>query len=131
MGVNTFNFLGREIVGNGDVDKLFNLSADELEKLKYGNRQFWESLSENARKYLDTIIDAEKEIKQLEQEAREQLTATSFDSLSSDFQNQLTNMDSEAEDFADNFEKYMKNAVISSLMISKYKPLLEIGRAHV
>lgn len=112
-------------ISNGSVSNLFNLSADELEKLKYGNRQFWESLSEEARKYLDTIIDAEKEIKQLEQEAREQLTSTSFDSLSSDFQNQLTNMDSEAEDFADNFEKYMKNAVISSLMISKYKPLLE------
>ena len=118
MGVSTFNFFGHEMIGKGDVSNLFNLSADELEKLKYGNRQFWESLSEEARKYLDTIIDAEKEIKQLEQEAREQLTATSFDSLSSDFQNQLTNMDSEAEDFADNFEKYMKNAVISSLMIS-------------
>lgn len=109
----------------GDISNLFNLSAKELKELKHNNSQFWQSLSEKARKYLDQIIELEDEIEQLRVETMEQLTATSFDSIVSDFQNALINMDASAEDLADNFEKYMKSAVFNSLMLSNYKKQLE------
>ena len=112
-------------ITNGNISNLFDLSVEQLKELKYNNSQFWQSLSEEARKYLDQIIELEDEIKQLELEAREQLTATSFDSIVSDFEQALSKMDSTAEDFAANFEKYMQNAVINSLMLAKYKKQLE------
>lgn len=120
-----FNDPNISYIGHGDISNLFNLSVEQLKELKYNNSQFWQSLSEEARKYLDQIIELEDEIKQLEQEANEQLTATSFDSIVSDFEQALANMDSTAEDFAANFEKYMQNAVINSLMLAKYKKQLE------
>ena len=125
MGASEREFFGQKWVAGGDISNLFNLSAKELKELKHGNSQFWQSLSEEARKYLDQIIELEDEIEQLRKEAMEQLTATSFDTMVSDFQSALSNMDSSAEDFADNFEKYMQNAVLSALVAEKYKPLIE------
>ena len=128
MGATQEYFLGMKdmpYIGNGDISNLFNLSAKELKELKHNNSQFWQSLCEEARNYLDQIIELEDEIEQLRKEAMEQLTATSFDSMVSDFQSALANMDSSAEDFADNFEKYMQNAVLSALIAERYKPLIE------
>lgn len=127
MGAELRNFMGTQFqyVANGDISRLFDLSADELRDLKYSNRQFWQSLSEEARKYLDMIIEADDEMKKDVEEAREQLTGMSFDSLTSDFKSQLMDMDSDAKTFTEKFEKYMQNAIISSLMLSKYKARLE------
>ena len=125
MGVREYSIFGNTYLDNGSIENLFNLTAKELKELKYNNSQFWQSLHGEAQKYLDQIIEAEEEIEQLRKEAMEQLTATSFDTLVSDFQSALANMDSDAEDFADNFEKYMQNAVLSALVAEKYKPAIE------
>lgn len=125
MGARELQLLGNSYISNGSIENLFNLTAKELKELKYNNSQFWQSLHGEAQKYLDQIIEAEEEIEQLRKEAMEQLTATSFDTLVSDFQSALANMDSDAEDFADNFEKYMQNAVLSALVAEKYKPAIE------
>ena len=122
---NLFGIPGIQYIANGNVGNLFDLSAKELEGLKYNNRQFWESLDETARKYLDMIIEAEGEIAKLEEEAHEQLTGISFDSVESNFKSKLSNMDSEAKDFSEDFEGYMREAVISALMISTYKEQLK------
>lgn len=127
MGAELKNLWGTQFqyISNGNVSNLFDLSADQLKNLKYNNTQFWQSLTEEARKYLDMIIEAQEEMEKVAEEAKAQLTATTFDSIVSDFQNALSNMDSDAETFADNFEKYMRNAIINSLMLSKYKTQLE------
>ena len=125
MGARELQLFGNSYIDNGSIENLFTLTAKELKELKYNNSQFWQSLHGEAQKYLDQIIEAEEEIEQLRKEAMEQLTATSFDTLVSDFQSALTNMDSDAEDFADNFEKYMQNAVLSALVAEKYKPAIE------
>lgn len=126
MGASEQEFFNQfKYIATGDIGRLFDLSVEQLKELKYNNSQFWQSLSEEARKYLEQIIELEDEIEQLELEAREQLTATSFDAIVSDFEQALAKMDSTAEDFAGNFEKYMQNAVINSLMLAKYKKQLE------
>ena len=125
MGASERDFLGYKYVSGGDISNLFNLSAKELKELKHGNSQFWQSLSEEARKYLDQIIELEDEIEELRRETMEQLTATSFDSMVSNFQSKLSEMDSSAEDMADDFEKYLQNAILSALVAEKYKPVIE------
>lgn len=104
---------------------LFNLSAEQLEELKYHNSQFWNSLHEETRKYLDIVIEAGQQLEELEQETRNQLTSTTFENVVSKFTSALADMNSSSKDFADNFQKYMQNAVINSMMAEKYKEKLD------
>ncbi len=80
---------------------------------------------EDAAQYMDDYIGYWKELKEVEEAYYEHLTTVSFDTVVSDFRNALLDMDSEAEDFADNFEKYMQQAIVESLLVDQYKPLLE------
>lgn len=126
MGAEMRTLFGNiQYVSNGDISNLFNLSAKELKELKHGNSQFWQSLSEEARKYLDQIIELEDEIEELRKETMEQLTATSFDSMVSDFHSAMMNMDSDEKTLADNLQKYLQNAILSSIIAEKYKPQIE------
>ena len=125
MGASERDFFGYKYVDGGDISNLFNLSAKELKELKHGNSQFWQSLSEEARKYLDQIIELEDEIEELRKETMEQLTATSFDSMVSDFHSAMMTMDSDEKTLADNLQKYLQNAILSSIIAEKYKPQIE------
>ena len=126
MGAEMRTLFGNmQYVSNGDISNLFNLSAKELKELKHGNSQFWQSLSEEARKYLDQIIELEDEIEELRKETMEQLTATSFDSMVSDFHSAMMNMDSDEKTLADNLQKYLQNAILSSIIAEKYKPQIK------
>ena len=125
MGASEREFFGQKWVAGGDISNLFNLSAKELKELKHGNSQFWQSLSEEARKYLDQIIELEDEIEELRKETMEQLTATSFDSMVSDFHSAMMTMDSDEKTLADNLQKYLQNAILSSIIAEKYKPQIE------
>lgn len=118
-------FDDKQYVSGGDISNLFNLSAKELKELKHNNSQFWQSLSEEARKYLDQIIELEDEIEELRRETMEQLTATSFDSMVSDFHSAMMTMDSDEKTLADNLQKYLQNAILSSVIAEKYKPQIE------
>ena len=125
MGASEYQMWGQTYIDNGDIKNLFNLSADELKDLKHNNSQFWQSLTETARQYLDQIIEVDEQIKAFEEQARQQLTNTTLDSVVSEFARALENMDSDSKTFAENFEDYMKSAVINSLMLSTYKKQLE------
>ena len=74
---------------------------------------------------MDEYITYYKQLEELENAYNEKLTNTSFDSIRSDFKNALLDMESDAEDFADNFEKMMQNAIVESLMTKKYDKLLQ------
>lgn len=125
MGVSEKEVGGIKWVGGGDISNLFNLSAKELKDLKYNNSQFWQSLHSEATKYLDQIIELEDEIEELRKETMERLTATSFDSMVSDFHSAMMSMDSDEKTLADNLQKYLQNAILSSIIAEKYKPQIE------
>ena len=61
----------------------------------------------------------------MENTQREKLTNISFDNVKSEFSDLLSDMNSETEDFTNNFEEMMRNAIINSLMVSKYNKMLE------
>lgn len=127
IGLIGFNdsIFGKLMLAGGNISNLFDLSAKELKELKNNNSQFWQSLSEEARKYLDQIIELEDEIEELRKETMEQLTATSFDSMVSDFHSAMMTMDSDEKTLADNLQKYLQNAILSSIIAEKYKPEIE------
>lgn len=81
---------------------------------------------EDAGQYMDEYIEYYRELQELQDAWYEKLTSVSFDSVRDDFKNCLLDMEADAEDFASNFEEMMKNAIVESLMTSKYDPLLKV-----
>jgi hypothetical protein len=105
--------------------KIRDMDANEWEEFMKTNYDIWQRLPQEVREYSLAVIEARDQTEDLEAAINESLTQISFDGLLDDFVNVLMNMDSSAEDFAKNFEKYMQRAIINSLVMEKYKPLLE------
>lgn len=119
------NALGRDFysygIGEGRMTGLFDLSVEQLKKLQADAPLFWAELHDDTQKYLQQIIDCNDELTKLENDRKEGLVKTDFDSFLSSFTDTLTDMDSSSKDFADNFEEYLKNAILSSLITDKYR----------
>ncbi|MEL5894174.1 hypothetical protein AAE250_11785 [Bacteroides sp. GD17] len=108
-------------IGDGRMTGLFDLSVEQLKKLQETAPLFWAELYDDTQKYLQQIIDCNDELTQLENDRKEGLVKADFDSFLSSFTDVLTDMDSSSKDFADNFEEYLKNAILSSLITDKYR----------
>jgi hypothetical protein len=107
------------------VQDLQSLTAEELEKVKMSDADFWSKLDTETRDYYNKIISLGDTAEDTLDKLQQQLTATSFDSVYNDFTNLISNMDSSTRDFADNFTNYLKNAVIQTKLGEKYKDMLE------
>ena len=79
----------------------------------------------DASQFMDEYIEYYKELEELESSFRESLTDVSFDSVKDDFKSLLLDMESDSKDFASNWEKMMQQAVVNSLMNSKYNQMLK------
>lgn len=100
----------------GRMTGLFDLSSKQLEKLKEEAPTFWAKLDGDVRDYLNNIIEGEEKIEEIQDKVKEQLTQTSFDNVFDSFMDTLMDMDSAAQDFADDFEEYLRRAVITNMM---------------
>ena len=56
---------------------------------------------------------------------RQQVTGISFDSMYDSFVSSLMDMDKKAEDFTNDFEGYLRNAIYQAMMAENLKPLLQ------
>lgn len=109
----------------GRADGLFSMSAKQLTDLKRELPEFWATLDDNTRNYLNTVIEAGEEEKKLTLQLNETLTGISFDSLRDSFKSFLTDADSDASKMAENFEEYMRNAIAKIIIDGKMKQKLE------
>lgn len=98
-----------------------NNATDLYSKIK----QYADDGYQNASQYMDSYIEYWKQLEDLEDAYREKLTDTSFDAVRDEFKNSLLDMESDAEDFAENFEKMMQKAVIESMMSDTYAKRLK------
>lgn len=123
-----------EIVGRSvqNASQFFQLSSEQMAKLAEEDTTLYSKIKsladdgyKNAAQFMDEYITYYKQLEELENAYNEKLTNTSFDSVRNDFKNALLDMESDAEDFADNFEKIMQNAIIESLMTKKYDSLIQ------
>lgn len=108
-------------IGDDRMTGLFDLSVEQLKRLQEDAPLFWAELKGDTQKYLQQIIDCNEELTKLENDRKEGLVKTDFDSFLSSFTDTLMDMDSSSKDFADNFEEYLKKAILSSLITEKYK----------
>lgn len=105
----------------GRLSGLFDLTAEQLEKLKEEAPGFWSKLDGDVQDYLNKIIEGEERIEDIQKAVQEQLTQTSFDSLFDSFIDTLMDMDASSKDFADNFGEYMRKAVFTQMFAKGYE----------
>lgn len=100
--------------------KVANEAPDLYAKIK----QYADDGKADAAQFMDEYIDYCKQIEELTKAYNEKLTDVSLDSVKDEFKSMLLDMESSTEDFAESFEKMMQQAVINSLMSSKYNKMI-------
>lgn len=103
-------------VFSGRLNGLFDLSVEQLKELQEKAPLFWAQLDEDTRKYLEDIIASEQAMQDLIDSYQESLTGLSFDDARDSLKDFLLDTDTTMQDIADNFEDYMKNAIVNSLI---------------
>lgn len=110
---------------NDITNALLGASADQLRNVRDNMWAFWAGLDSEFRNALEQIIACDDQIDDLGDKMNEVMTGVDFSSFQNSFVDMLNDLDSTNQDFADNFEKYLQNAVFSSLVANKYKSRIE------
>lgn len=110
----------KEFIGTGRMTGLFDLTTEQLEKLKSEAPAFWAKMDGDVQEYLNGIIDGEERIEDIQNQISEQLTQTTFDSVFDSFVDTLMDMGSSAKDFSDSFSGYMQRAVLTTMVGNKF-----------
>lgn len=71
----------KELIGTGRMTGLFDLTVEQLEKLKSEAPAFWAKMDGDVQEYLNGIIDGEERIEDIQDQIKEQLTQTTFDGV--------------------------------------------------
>lgn len=125
----SYNKLGRSIekAYSTDASKLIDQQNELLEQQKLLIQQ--QIMEEEDKKKTDDdrikqwkqqIEDIDNQIKDNAEQAQEAIAGISFDTFRNNFLDTLMDMDSSAEDFAADFEKYLQRSILDSLMANKY-----------
>lgn len=117
LGISVDEF--KEKMG-GRMAGLFDLTDEQLAKLQENAGIFWSQLDSDTQKFADQIVDGVTQVAEVVEQKITDATLIDIDGLRSDFQDLLTDMDADSADFADNFEEYMKNAILNSMLKESY-----------
>lgn len=126
LDFNQINAYLREIGYTGpDVggDSIQTLSGVYLEKIRDHFPSMWASMPDEAEELLNRIIEIEGESGEIAKNAEatvKALTDMDLDTLKSEYKDLLDQLDSDNEDFADNFEKHLRNAILSGMIANLY-----------
>ena len=112
-------------IGEGRMTGLFDLSVEQLEKLKSEAPTFWAKLDDDVRNYLDKIIEGSEKLGNIQAQIKEQLTQMSFDSMRDAFYDTLLDMESGAEDFSEDFSEYLQKAILKTSLSKVYDKRLQ------
>lgn len=115
---------GANIREFGDV---INLDADVIGKVLQ-DEKFVSVLTEVNSEfvtYIENIDKYSEQLKEIADQEKEAFTGVSFDEFRNSFVSMLSDLDATNQDFADNFEKYLQNAIFSSMVADKYKERIQ------
>ena len=112
-------------ISTGRMESLFDLSTEQLERLKSEAPTFWAKLDEDVRNYLDKIIDGEERIEEIHNQINEQLTQTTFDGVYNNFIDTLMDMKASSKDAAEDISEYFMRAMLSEQVGALYQDKLK------
>lgn len=115
---------GANIQGFGDV---INLDADVIGKVLQDEKFVSVLTAVNSEfvTYIQNMDQYSEQLKEIAEQEKEAFTGVSFDEFRDSFTSMLSDLDATNQDFADNFEKYLQNAIFSSLIAGKYKQQIQ------
>lgn len=115
---------GANIREFGDV---INLDADVIGKVLQDEKFVSVLTAVNSEfvTYIQNIDKYSEQLKEIAEQEKEAFTGVSFDEFRDSFVSMLSDLDATNQDFADNFEKYLQNAIFSSMIADKYKDRIQ------
>lgn len=123
-----------DIVGHTvtNASDFWNLTSEQMAKVAANAGDVYDRIKQyaddgkgDAAQYMDAYIAYYKKREELENKYRESITSISFDSIKSEFESLLTDMDTEASDFSDNFEKMLRNAIVNAMLKGEFEERLK------
>ena len=112
----------------GRMTGLFELTDEQLASLQENAGIFWSQLDSDTQNYAGQIANGVAKVAEGIEQKMSDVTLLDVETLRSDFQNLLTDMDADTADFADNFEEYMRNAIINSMLKEEFMQKLKLWR---
>lgn len=116
--------VGKELKSASD---LWKLTPEELAKFQE-SPDLWDKI--NSGKYdqsewLDRYIANSEELVELDKKWKESMNQLSLESFGDSFLSTLMDMDASSQDFADNFEEYLKKSILNALIADNYAEDIE------
>lgn len=115
-----YNGYAGSYVGSQQIQ---NLTGADLEKIREHFPGMWAKLPDDAKEYLNRLIEIEGttgEIVENDENMVKALSDLDFDTLHDDYKDLLNDLDSYNEDFSDKLEKHLREAILSSMITSLY-----------
>lgn len=116
-----------EYIETVGAQELHLLDGKLLERYRNEHAGTWATIDSTAKEYLNRLIEIEGEegeVKKITDDIAKALTDMDLSSLKSEWVDLLNNLDSANEDFADNFEKHMRNAILNGMVANQYRDKL-------
>lgn len=114
-----------KIWNSGRMTSLFDMSYEELVKLRDEATLFYSELDKETQEYIDKIIESGEAWEEAQKAWDEYLTQTPLDDFKNSYRDLLLDLSSDNADFAKDFEKKLQNALISSMFAETYQKELE------
>lgn len=117
-----------EYIETVGAQELHLLDGKLLERYRNEHAGTWATIDSTAKEYLNRLIEIEGEegeVKKITDDIAKALTDMDLSSLKSEWADLLNNLDSANEDFADNFEKHMRNAILNGMIANQYSDQLK------
>lgn len=117
--------LARYAAKNGTTAKtawslgdLYKLTPEEMDYIRTYNVDLWKKMLDQGKydksEYWENYADLAGKLEEITESLKESLTQTSFDSMRSNFIDELMDMDKSAQDFADDFQEYMMRSILNA-----------------
>ena len=123
------DLVGKEVDSGWDF---FNLEADELYEVAAKLPVIWGKIKnlandgyQDASKYMEAVVENVADLRELENQIKEQSTGVSYDEFRNKFKSALLDMEMSAEDFADEFEQMLVNSIVDAMMTQRYDKAIQ------
>lgn len=115
------------------LEDIYKLTPEQMKDIRTYNQDVWKNMTDQGKydktEYWEQYTELAGKLEELTEQINENLTQTTFDSMKSDFINNLMDMSKSAKDFSNDFttmlNQSMLNFALGDLMNKKLKPLYE------
>lgn len=116
-------------IKSGRMTGLFDLTIEQIMTLKEQAPLFFAKLDSDTQDYLNDLVGVKDAQDELLKTLNEGITGVDFDSVGDDFQDMLTDMDSDAktmlQNLSNSFSEMMRKSLIQQMYKSQYKDQLQ------